>query len=274
MEPLDLLAHAVTWVMKEYVLISMAVFAYLFSDDRGLSSRVMGILFLSMLLSPFLKSLWQIPLDPLLNKEGWAFPSGHMQAAACLWGWIAWEVQKRYFTYCVLGFLAAYASALVYLRYHCWDDILGAVVFAALILITYGLTLRWIPKDKQAFFPATLGFFGIPLFFLVPEAFAQLLFAQGGLWGLSTGAYLLEHTLEANLAGRPQVLAVALFAFAGVFLFHGFCALVGNYIPAALLGFVKLFTVVLWVSYGAQAIVMRWVDRTTNDEVASGLRGH
>jgi len=42
----------------------------------------------SMILNVFLKSLFLVPLNPALGKEGFAFPSGHMQVSVVLYGYL------------------------------------------------------------------------------------------------------------------------------------------------------------------------------------------
>jgi membrane-associated phospholipid phosphatase len=59
--------------------------------------RATLILLFTGLVNGTLKEVFQMPrpqLDPLVDVDGWSFPSGHAQAAGTLWTWLALEARR------------------------------------------------------------------------------------------------------------------------------------------------------------------------------------
>ena len=80
---------------------------------------------------------FQVPLSPALHKVGFAFPSGHMQLATVLYGWLGLHIQNRSLQSLILVLLTGIGFGLVHFGYHTWFDVWGAVFFAGLILSFY-----------------------------------------------------------------------------------------------------------------------------------------
>lgn len=260
------LAHLMTWIMHEYVILTLSLLGYFFYSNKGTPSRVLTVLLFTMMLSTYLKSLWQIPLNPNIARTGWAFPSGHMQGAVVFWGWLAWELKNRSLSYTVVVLLLAYASAVVHLGYHSWDDILGGVVFGGLTLPVYALIIKTLPNSKKTLLPAWMALLGIPLMRALPHAFSHLWMAQGALWGLSIGWTLLERTPQNKLPDSAQSFSTFLFALLGIFLTYGFFVLLKPYAKPQTLAFFKFCSLAIWASYGAQSTVARWMRTHAKEE--------
>ncbi|MCH9755766.1 MAG: phosphatase PAP2 family protein [Gammaproteobacteria bacterium] len=105
--------------------------------NRTLFYHTLCIVSLSIILNVTLKVTFQIPLSPTLHKAGFAFPSGHMQLAVVLYGWIALHLKHRTLQALIIGLLTGIAFGIVHFGYHTWFDILGGVFFAGLILGLY-----------------------------------------------------------------------------------------------------------------------------------------
>ena len=126
--------HYYFWV--PFLLIGMSYI------DRKAFNRTCLVVFVSAFLNVYLKYLWQIPLDPSLGKEGWAFPSGHAQFNFVLWASLAWHLRRGwvYFCGCLINVLGWFA--MVYFKYHTWDDIFAAIFFGFLIIMAMAAWYR------------------------------------------------------------------------------------------------------------------------------------
>lgn len=119
----------------------------------------------SMIFNVFLKSLFQIPLNPALGIKGFAFPSGHMLVAVVFYGWLtcsypSWKV-RAFTTIVLLGI----AFGLIQQGYHNLRDIFGAVMFGVITLYAFNKAYR---LPTIAYRPVRITFILIPicLFFL------------------------------------------------------------------------------------------------------------
>ena len=113
------------------------------------------LLLFTMILNVVLKSIFQIPLALHLEKEGFAFPSGHMQSAAVFYGWLAYKTSSFSMKGLVLILLMGSGSSLVYFGYHTWVEVLGGIGFAALTVGLYIFLLR----QLDSFNPSIIGAF-------------------------------------------------------------------------------------------------------------------
>lgn len=145
--------------MGDYVLLSkLAAFFLLFDQmpfilsllllgftfgNRSLFYHASCVMFISMILNVALKVTFQVPLSPSLHQIGFAFPSGHMQLATVLYGWIALQSNSRFVQLLTIGLLAGVAFGIVHFGYHTWFDILGAIFFAGLTLGLYQILLTY-----------------------------------------------------------------------------------------------------------------------------------
>ena len=186
---LELLAQAALMATDKYVVICvlMAGFIFLRKESFG---RAFYILAFTMILNPFLKAFFQVPLAPSAGAEGWAFPSGHMQVAAAMWIWLAWEYKNKKFSYAVTALLCAIGFALIKKGYHDASDVAAAAAFAAITLAGYNYCLNKFSWTKD---PQKLGLaiaaLCVPLMILTPNStqLAQVWLAFGGTIGFALG---------------------------------------------------------------------------------------
>ena len=134
----DSIAKASLFVTGEYFIIALVSIGYL-TYKKPVFSRALFLLLFTMILNPFLKDIFQVPLNPDLHKVGYAFPSGHMQATAVLWLWLAYELKKPLFTILAGIILCAVAFSLHHFGYHTLEDIGAAVGFALISLVLFVL---------------------------------------------------------------------------------------------------------------------------------------
>ena len=106
-------------------------------DSRARFYHATCIMLISIIINVALKMTFQVPLSPALHKVGFAFPSGHMQLATVLYGWLGLHIQNRSLQSLILVLLTGIGFGLVHFGYHTWFDVWGAVFFAGLILSFY-----------------------------------------------------------------------------------------------------------------------------------------
>jgi hypothetical protein len=88
------------------------------------------------------------------GKEGFAFPSGHMQVAVVFYGWLFLIYEQTLIRALLLIVLSGIAFGLIQQGYHNFSDVIASVVFG--IITIYGFI--WgsqLPKIQNK--PARLG---------------------------------------------------------------------------------------------------------------------
>lgn len=117
--------------------------------NKNLFFHAACIMLIGMVINVALKVTFQVPLLPSLGKAGFAFPSGHMQLATTLYGWLGLHSRRHSVHAGIFILLAGVSFALVHFDYHTWFDVFGALFFSSLILISYYLLktkcLRYLP---------------------------------------------------------------------------------------------------------------------------------
>jgi len=117
-------------------IFPMLALGFIFLNKR-LFYHAFCIMFFSIIINVALKATFQIPLAPFLNKAGFAFPSGHMQLATIVYGWLAFKIQSTRLRILISVVLIGIGFGLVHFGYHTVIDVLGGVFFAALLITLY-----------------------------------------------------------------------------------------------------------------------------------------
>tara|TARA_B100000965_G_C19592544_1_gene758594 strand:- start:152 stop:1048 length:897 start_codon:yes stop_codon:yes gene_type:complete len=133
---MDTFWRLVLIIAHEPFIIVFLTFGYL-CLDRKIFGKTLCLLLISLAVNPLLKNLFQVPLHPSLGRPGFGFPSGHMQSAVVLWGWLAWEYKKPWIYAGVTALLACIGYATVRAQYHYPADIIGAVGFGLILLVLF-----------------------------------------------------------------------------------------------------------------------------------------
>lgn len=199
---------------------------YLYSSRAA--SRLMLIFLFSMLLNAILKYYFAVPLPPHL-QPGWAFPSGHMQAACVLWLWLCWEIKHLWLNCLALFILTGIGCGLVYFGYHTPFDVVGAIFFSAMILSGYQFILSRL-TPPLAILGLVFASMGLGIIYLIPISFNHLWLAFGALLGFSLG----QLGQPADIAKYPAKLklisfTITLLFFIGLFKFSPFASLYKPY---------------------------------------------
>lgn len=118
------------------IIVPLVILGYIWFDRKIFYSAIcLGLL--NMIFNAALKVTFKIPLDPSLNKDWFAFPSGHMQNVVILYCWLMAKIQKGFINIIGLIILIGEAWALVHFGYHNYYDILGAIIFGSILLLVY-----------------------------------------------------------------------------------------------------------------------------------------
>jgi membrane-associated phospholipid phosphatase len=130
------------------ILAPLAICGFIFYH-RNFLIPILLLLF-TMILSAFLKAAFAIPYSPelvqKLGKNGFAFPSGHMQSVVVFYGWFLVSFGNKWLRIILLSIILGVGFALIYEGYHNLYDVLGAVFFGSLTIGFYKVIIFLISK--------------------------------------------------------------------------------------------------------------------------------
>lgn len=126
----------------------------------------------TMIFNVFLKSLFLIPLDPGLGIKGFAFPSGHMQVAFVLYGWLFLSYSHRILRGILIFILMGIGYGLIQQGYHNHADVFGAATFGVAVLYVFHksattLSIRANPSRLGLYLIPLAGILGIGIYFRI-----------------------------------------------------------------------------------------------------------
>lgn len=240
---INIITQSILFFTTEFFIISIMSIGFL-TYNKEIFGKTLFIILFTMVFNTYLKSLWQIPLPIEINKNSWAFPSGHMQIAIVLWGWLTWSFKTRLFSIFSCLLLIGIAVSLVSCGFHNILDISGAVFFGVISLILYNFLLKipLLSKQNKPLIGIFLSVLTIPLIFLIPKSYTHLWVAQGGLLGFSLGWYLNENFLTAKTKRKFMLLFITIL---GIILIYLLSDLVKYLLPTNVLRFLQFFTISL-----------------------------
>lgn len=138
---LDLLFRFFLAFSHATIIIPILLIGYIWLDRKNFFNGIC-LLLVSMLFNVALKITFQTPLSPALGKQGFAFPSGHMQSSIVLYGWLFIFFKRPLFRVLFITLLVGIGAGLIHFGYHTFFDVLGAIFFGSLLISTYYLLLR------------------------------------------------------------------------------------------------------------------------------------
>ena len=103
---------------------------------RDTYAKALCLLAWVMIFNTLLKQLFKVPLMPHLGT-GYAFPSGHMHAAAVFYGYMLFRSRSKMAKSLLALILVSLGWSLIYCHFHDILDVLGAVAFAAVEISAY-----------------------------------------------------------------------------------------------------------------------------------------
>jgi undecaprenyl-diphosphatase len=160
----DKLADFFLFFNHEITLIPLIVVGFIVFK-RSVFGQAFYLLLFTMIFNSLLKSIFQIPLSPSLGKEGFAFPSGHMQVSFVFYGWLMMAFPSLSLRILLCFLLTGIGWALVHFGYHNWLDVLGALGFGFLTLTGYKIVSHYFVFLQKK--PYLTGIFLLPLAILM-----------------------------------------------------------------------------------------------------------
>lgn len=134
-------------VADPYLLLGICIIGFIFIDQKIFGLAILATAF-SMVLNPYLKMLWHVPLNPELQSEGFAFPSGHTQNASVFWFMLALQIGNKNFTKLCVFLMMVCVSGIFHFRFHNWPEIAAGFSFAGLIIIFFHYLLEFTENNK------------------------------------------------------------------------------------------------------------------------------
>ena len=183
--------RALLFTTQEPFIVPLLLIGYL-AFRREVFARTILILLLSLSINPLLKGIFEVPLPESLGKDGWALPSGHMQSAVVLWGWLALEAKNRRFFAILPPLWMAIGMGLIYFDYHSLADVTAAVLSGGLLLAGFYFFNKHLSLSRRM-----LGFIctviSLLFYYFTPnhQELTYLLVAPSALFGFSLGWLLI-----------------------------------------------------------------------------------
>lgn len=128
--------------LKDYLVFSIVLFGIIFIN-RDLFLRVAVLCLSGIVLNVVLKNIFQVPLNPLLNKDWYAFPSGHIQLATVFYGYLLYVYKAEHLLTRLavwtlfLAYLILESTFLLHFGYHTYLDIIGGIIAGVLWIIVF-----------------------------------------------------------------------------------------------------------------------------------------
>ncbi len=257
---LDVVFGAITMLGAEGFFIVIVALLF-WTVSKRLAIRIGVLLILSSFVNSGLKDLFQMPRPSpedvrVIFPEtggGYGFPSGHAQASAVFWGYLAHTIRQRWFTIAAVVLIFLIGLSRIYLGVHFPGDVAGGFCFGGIILAAY---IWIIGRLELRATPVSIGWlllvvaavpFALLLLYRSIEAFKMV----GFLAGVGTG-YVLEDRFvrsEERASLKVQVLKVAI-GLAVVFAIRA--SLKALFAPeTAVLAMVRYAAMAAWASLGA-----------------------
>ena len=207
---IDILARFFLAFSHDTIIIPLVVLGYIWISRVVFEDAIILIL-MSMLFSFFLKTIFQVPLSPVLHQVGYAFPSGHMQLSVVLYGWLAFKTQLMLYRLVSIVLLVGIGLSLMHFGYHNIYDILGGVFFACVLMKFYQVVVfkNSIFFQKPLFFLATVLMITVLFDYQMPT---HIWMAYYALLGFSVSSKIFKHVDLENI-GSKIVTSVLCFSF-------------------------------------------------------------
>lgn len=103
---------------------------------REIYAKATCFLLWVMIFNTLLKHVFKVPLFPHLGT-GYAFPSGHMHAAAAFYGYILYKTDSKLLKIGLFTLLGCFGFSLIHCHFHDLMDVMGAVGFAVSEFVIY-----------------------------------------------------------------------------------------------------------------------------------------
>jgi hypothetical protein len=260
-----IIAKIVLFPTKEIFLLPfIALLFHLY--DRYIVCRAAYLLFFTLVFNKFLKELFAIPLDPMLHQEGFAFPSGHMQASVVFFLYLALESEKNLYKILSILYCSAVGASLIYLKYHNLPDILAAAAFGIVsVWIMRKISYMNFLTKKEYYLPIYVQMLTLTIMYFLSKNYPYLWVSVGSLTGFIIGLYVRDKKQIDNVQlgfEIPRPLS-ALSVIIGIISIYGTVSLIGliPFINRSFLHFLRFTWIVYWVSCGAEIYMQQLIEK-------------
>jgi membrane-associated phospholipid phosphatase len=253
---LDAVFKAITFLGDEKFALLIIPFLY-WALDKRLALRLGFLCLGSAYVNTVLKAAFAVPrpsptaVRVVTPAEGYAFPSGHTQTTATVWGYLATQVRKLWLWVVTTVLIVLVGLSRVYLGVHYPQDVIAGAAIALVLVATYNWLLHSYAARIRMSLPTKLAVaFAVPLVLLALHAETDTSSSMGTLLGLGVGVSLEGEWVRFSSSGPwgkriPRFLA-GLIVLLG--LYFGLKAL----LPEGLLfRTVRYALIGLWASLGA-----------------------
>lgn len=201
---------------KEFFVLLLPVIYWCFDQMIGL--RVGMILLISNAVNTFFKFLFRSPrpywisdrVSAYSHETSFGLPSGHAQIAASIWGWLAVEVKKRWFTIVMVVLICLIGVSRLYLGVHFLGDVLLGWFLGGLLVWAFA---AWFEKLGGWL---ELQSFGTKISLVLASTVVMVLLILGARW--VTGPWMMDPNWAARAGEVHPYSLDSVFTFGGTWL--------------------------------------------------------
>lgn len=254
----DWFFYITTQIGDQYVFIAIAVILYWTVSKKFAHKFVFAFMF-SAALNVGVKEIFQRPrpyaypgvtTEPSWMTTGYAFPSGHAQAAGVL-GYTALHAAKktpyRFFKPIGIVIMILVPLSRIYLGQHFLSDVVVGLVLA-IVIAHYTFKLVDLMKDDEHMYTLMLAPVFIALLFLVKNH--DLYIAAGGFVGFAVGYYLEKRFVQFDVKAVlwVQIIKVIIGLAIALLIKEGFKMIFPDRL---FFDFVRYLLIGVWAALGA-----------------------
>ncbi|MCT4635360.1 MAG: phosphatase PAP2 family protein [Rickettsiales bacterium] len=189
---LDFIVRIFLEFSHETIIIPMIVIGFIWFN-RNIFYHATCLVLLSMLLSFALKVSFQ-----KTSPYGFSFPSGHMQASVILYGWLAYNFKSYFLRSVIIFLLVGIGWSLIYSGFHDHYDVLGAVLFAIIILSVYYFTMQKIQRSILYLSIGLASFLMLYIYLVFNQILPHLWLAYYALIGFMISFRMFDQNTQSN----------------------------------------------------------------------------
>jgi glycerophosphoryl diester phosphodiesterase len=182
------------------------------------------------------------------------FPSGHVQLATTVWGYLAWQSRQRGMRIGAFVFVLLIALSRLYLGMHFLGDVVGGFLLGILVIVAVMALEHWAPLKRL---PAG---WRISLSIILPLLGALLVQSDNGFRLAGVWSALLLTDVSYTDTDERKRFSWATIAGRALVGFVGFiCAyiVVKMLVPAGIATYLAYMAATVWVTTGAPALFRR-----------------